>query len=220
MIDIIVPIWKPIDWTSFDVVKKVRSQIKPAKVGHAGTLDPFAEGVLMLCTGSKTKLIESFMNEEKEYIAKIILNYETDTLDLTGKIISSNPNSIMYDKETILNALSKFKGDIMQEPPMYSALKYNGQPLYKLARKGEIVERVKRKIKIYDITLLNYDKNELLIKVRCGRGTYIRSLALDIAKELGTVGYLHSLIRTRIGEYNKDSCVKIEDFSEWLSSIA
>jgi len=220
MIDSIIPMWKPVDWTSFDVVKKIRSQIRPAKVGHSGTLDPFAEGVLMLCTGKKTKLIESFMDEEKEYIARIILGHETDTLDLTGKIISSDIAIPQYDKGDILKALSKFKGSIMQEPPMFSALKYNGQPLYKLARKGLVVKRVKRKIKIYDIILLDYKKEEILIKVRCGRGVYIRSLALDIAKELGTVGYLQSLIRTRIGKYDEGACIQIEDFPKWLLSIA
>ena len=220
MIDAVIPIWKPVSWTSFDVVKKIRNQIKPVKVGHAGTLDPFAEGVLMLCTGKKTKSVESFMDKEKEYIAKIVLGYETDTLDLTGKIISSDANIPKHNKKKIADVLSKFKGNIMQEPPMYSALKLNGKPLYKLARQGIIVKRKKRKVKIYDIELLDSTRKELSIKVRCGRGTYIRSLAIDIAKELGTVGYLQSLTRTRIGEYDKDSCIKIKDFPKWLLSIA
>ena len=218
MIDAVIPIWKPVSWTSFDVVKKIRNQIKPVKVGHAGTLDPFAEGVLMLCAGKKTKSVELLMDKEKEYIAKIVLGYETDTLDLTGKIISSDADIPKYNEKIISDVLSKFKGNIMQEPPMFSALKFNGKPLYKLARQGVIVKRKKRKVKIYDIELLGSTRKEISIKVRCGRGTYIRSLALDIAKELGTVGYLQSLTRTRIGEYDENSCIKIKDFPKWLLS--
>ena len=147
MINTVIPIWKPVHWTSFDVVRKIRSMIKPAKVGHAGTLDPFAEGVLMLCTGSKTKTIECFMNQEKEYVSEITLGSETDTLDLTGNIIkrAQIPN---INENIIQNVLSDFIGDIMQEPPMYSALKYNGHPLYKLARKGINIHRKKRLVKM------------------------------------------------------------------------
>ena len=158
MINAIIPVWKPIDWTSFDVVKKIRSQIKPAKVGHAGTLDPFAEGVLMLCAGEYTKKVELFMDKEKEYIAKIQLGVETDTLDLTGNITKTAviPDLSIKNIEDIIKL---FIGEIKQEPPMYSALKVNGQPLYKFARQGINIPRKKRKVTIYDIQLIDFIKD-------------------------------------------------------------
>jgi len=217
MINYVIPMWKPVDWTSFDVVKKIRSQIKPAKVGHAGSLDPFAEGVLMLCTGKKTKSIESFMDQEKEYVSEIFLGSETDTLDITGKVVTT-ASIPKLNQQLIQDVLSDFIGDIMQEPPMYSALKYNGKPLYKLARKEITVCRKKRGVKIYDIELLDFRVDSINIKVKCGRGTYIRSLARDIAIRLGTVGCLKSLKRTRIGDYDKKVCIAIKEFPEWLSA--
>ena len=217
MINYVIPMWKPVDWTSFDVVKKIRSHFKPAKVGHAGTLDPFAEGVLMLCTGEKTKSIESFMDQEKEYVAEIILGSETDTLDITGKVVKTSQIP-KINKQSILDVLFNFTGDIMQEPPMYSALKYNGKPLYKLARKQITVYRKKREVKIYDIELFDFSVDSINIKVKCGRGTYIRSLARDIALNLGTVGHLNSLKRTRIGDYDEKACITIKEFPEWLSA--
>ena len=217
MINYVIPMWKPVDWTSFDVVKKIRSYIKPAKVGHAGTLDPFAEGVLMLCTGEKTKSIESFMDQEKEYVAEIMLGSETDTLDITGKVVKTSQIP-KINKQSIQDVLFDFTGDIMQEPPMYSALKYNGKPLYKLARKEITVFRKKRQVRIYDIVLQDFKVNSINIKVKCGRGTYIRALARDIALSLGTVGHLKSLKRTRIGNVSQDDCITIEGFSKWLSA--
>ena len=217
MINAIIPVWKPIDWTSFDVVKKIRGQIKPAKVGHAGSLDPFAEGVLMLCAGKFTKKVESLMDKEKEYIAKIYLGIETDTLDLTGNIVKT-ANIPDLSKEQIKSVLKIFIGDIKQEPPMFSALKVNGQPLYKSARKGINIPRKERIISIYDIELIDYSQDNLTLKVTCGRGTYIRSLAKDIANKLNTVGHLVALKRTRIGAYDKKNCIDIEDFSKWISA--
>ena len=154
MINAIIPVWKPINWTSFDVVKKIRNQIKPSKVGHAGSLDPFAEGVLMLCTGNFTKKVELFMDKEKEYIATIRFGLETDTLDLTGKIVKTSKIPIL-SKNIILYVLKQFIGSLKQEPPMFSALKVNGQPLYKLARQGINIARKMRDVKIYNIQLLN-----------------------------------------------------------------
>ena len=156
MIDAIIPVWKPVDWTSFDVVKKIRGQIKPAKVGHAGTLDPFAEGVLMLCTGKYTKLVETFMDKEKEYLAEIKFGVETETLDPTGKIVKTADVPILTQK-VINDVLNRYIGEIRQEPPMFSALKVNGKPLYKYARKGIVIPREKRKVNIYHITLIQYN---------------------------------------------------------------
>ena len=192
MINAIIPIWKPVDWTSFDVVKNIRGQIKPAKVGHAGTLDPFAEGVLMICTGEFTKKVESFMDKEKEYIADIQLGIETDTLDPTGNIVKT-ANIPGLSKEQIKMVLKIFIGNIKQEPPMFSALKVNGQPLYKSARRGINIPRKKRVISIHDIELIDFSKDIIRIKVICGRGTYVRSLAKDIAVKLNTVGHLIAL---------------------------
>ena len=217
MINAIIPVWKPIDWTSFDVVKKIRAQIKPAKVGHAGTLDPFAEGVLMLCTGIFTKKVEYFMNKDKEYLAEIQLGVETDTLDPTGNIVktASIPD---LSQAQIKKVLKIFIGNTMQEPPMFSAIKVNGQPLYRFARKGINLPRKKRVITIHEIELIDFSKDIITIKVVCGRGTYIRSLAKDIAEKLNTVGYLAVLKRTRIGEYDKKNCIEIEDFPKWISA--
>ena len=217
MINEIIPIWKPVDWTSFDVVKKIRNQIKPAKVGHAGTLDPFAEGVLMLCTGKFTKKVESFMNQDKEYLAEIKLGVETDTLDPTGNIVKTKsiPNLSQGQIKTVLKI---FIGNTMQEPPMFSAIKVNGQPLYRFARKGINLPRKKRVITIHEIELIDFSKDIITIKVTCGRGTYIRSLAKDIAEKLNTVGHLGVLKRTRIGEYDKKNCIQIENFPEWISA--
>jgi len=217
MIDAIIPVWKPVDWTSFDVVKKIRGQIKPAKVGHAGTLDPFAEGVLMLCTGKYTKIVETFMDKEKEYFAEIKLGVATETLDPTGKIVKTA--DVPHLTEKIINdVLNKFIGKIRQEPPMFSALKVNGQPLYKYARKGIIIPRQKRTVNIYGITLNQFSQDTITLKVTCGRGTYIRSLAQDIADELNTVGHLVKLVRTRIGEFDENKCIELKDFPEWLSA--
>tara|TARA_B100001029_G_C15057049_1_gene455202 strand:- start:360 stop:1040 length:681 start_codon:yes stop_codon:yes gene_type:complete len=218
-IDLIVPFWKPIDWSSFDVVKKVRNKIKPNKVGHSGTLDPFAQGVLVLCIGRKTKESENLMTLKKEYIGTIKLGEETDTLDSTGKVIKKKSIPNLYD-QCIKSVLNSFIGEGIQVPPMYSALKKNGIPLYKLARKGIIVEREARPIKIYDIELLSFEDSEIIFRVECGKGTYIRTLAQDIAKKLGTCGYLIQLSRTKVGNYSKLNSIQIDNLNEWLSTIA
>ena len=217
MIDAIIPVWKPVGWTSFDVVKKIRNQIKPAKVGHAGTLDPFAEGVLMICTGKFTKKVESFMDREKEYSAEIQLGIETNTLDTTGDIIKTADVPDLSEMQ-IKKVIKKFIGDIKQEPPMFSALKVDGQRLYKAARKGINVPRKKRVVSIYDIHLTHFTNNTITLAVTCGRGTYIRSLGKDIAEALHTIGHLATLKRTRIGEYDIKNCIDLKDFPQWISA--
>ena len=218
-IDLVVPFWKPVDWSSFDVVKKVRNQIKPNKVGHSGTLDPFAEGVLVLCIGKKTKESERLMALKKEYIGTIQLGLETDTLDSTGEVIKKMdiPN---LDNSKIESVLNDFIGEGYQIPPMYSALKKNGTPLYKLARKGVEVEREPRPIQIYDIELISFKDNKITIRVECGKGTYIRTLAKDIAGKLNTCGHLVQLSRTKVGDYSELDSIQIENLNEWLSTIA
>ena len=218
-LDIVVPFWKPIDWSSFDVVKKVRNQIKPNKVGHSGTLDPFAEGILVLCIGKKTKESEKLMGLKKEYVGTIQLGVETDTLDSTGQIVQEKVISELKEGE-IIAVLNEFIGDGSQIPPMYSALKKNGTPLYKLARKGIQVERDPRPIKIYDIELLKFEDNQITFRVECGKGTYIRTLAKDIADKLNTCGHLIQLSRTKVGDYSEMDSIQIENLNEWLSTIA
>ena len=213
----IVSIWKNPDWTSNDIIKYVKYLISPYKVGHAGTLDPFAEGVLILCVGSMTKKVNEMMDCEKEYIAEIKLGKRTDSLDSTGKV-SKIKKYIKPDTQVIIDILHKFKGEIEQIPPMFSALKKNGQRLYNLARKGITIEREPRKVFIKDIKLISCSKNSIIINVKCGKGTYIRALARDIAHLLKTEGYVEKLVRTKVGSFNEKNSISVKDFKEWLLS--
>ena len=206
-------VWKPVDMVSSDIVKIAKNKIGPSgKVGHAGTLDPFAEGVLVLCCGTKTKEVPNIMAMKKEYLATIKLGVETDTLDSTGEIYKSS--SIPHiDKESIDRVLNKFKGDINQTPPAFSALKLNGKRLYEYARCGIRIIKKPRKVTIslLDLVKLNSIDGTIALKVICSSGTYIRSLAADIAIELGTRGYLKELQRLRVGDYTKEECISIEE---------
>jgi len=215
---LIYNIYKPVEWTSFDVVKKVRIITKEKKVGHAGTLDPFAEGILIVGTGKDTKILSSISNNPKTYKAKLILGSTTDTMDNKGKIIESKiiPKLEMEKVNSVINS---FIGDYKHYPPMYSAKKVNGVRLYKLARENKIVKRNPILSNILDITLNDLKKTEVSFSVSCSKGTYIRVLGSDIAKKLGTVGYLNQLIRTKIGPYNISSSIKIKDFEEQWKSI-
>ncbi len=216
----IININKPMEWTSFDVVKKIRSATRIKKVGHAGTLDPFATGVLIVLTGKNTKRQSEFMAMPKTYVAEIKLGHLMDTGDRTGKIIESLPVPKL-DEEQIIAALDVFQGEIQQIPPMYSAKKIKGQTLYKLARQGKSVERQPSTITIHSIELLSFDDDRLSLKVNCGRGTYIRVLAEDIARELGTLAYVEELTRTAIGNYRIEDALSIPEFIEnWKSSAA
>jgi tRNA pseudouridine55 synthase len=217
--DAIVNVWKPIGWTSFDVVKKIRGFVKPSKVGHAGSLDPFAEGVLVICIGRMTKKVESLMDHEKEYVATIQLGAETDTLDTEGKVIKEAKITPLSNKK-IESLLSTFLGKSDQIPPMYSALKVNGKRLYELAREGKVIERKPRKITITELELLDNNKDSLKIRVKCGRGTYIRVLASDIANAMNTVGFLKSLVRTQVGNFKQEDSIPVENVAEWLSATA
>jgi tRNA pseudouridine55 synthase len=206
----IIALNKPATWTSFDVVKKIRKLSGIRKVGHAGTLDPFATGVLIVCLGRATKQIKGFMNTKKEYIAQIELGTETDTMDLTGSIIRELPVPNL-DEEKIVVSIKQFIGDIEQEIPAFSAAKYRGQRLYRMARRGEHIPTLKKEVKIYDIELLSWGKNTIQIRVECGPGTYIRTLGNDIAQSLGCVGYLKSLVRTRVGSYSIKDTYTIDE---------
>ena len=211
-------IYKPVEWTSFDVVKKVRIITKEKKVGHAGTLDPFAEGILIVGTGKDTKVLSSISNNPKTYKAKLILGSTTDTMDNKGKIIESKIIPRL-EMAKVISVINSFVGDYKHYPPMYSAKKVNGVRLYKLARENKIVKRNPILSNILDIRLNDFKETEVSFSVSCSKGTYIRVLGRDIAKKLGTVGYLNQLIRTKVGPYNISSSIKIKDFEEQWKSI-
>ena len=213
----IVSIWKRPDWTSNDIVKYLKPFIRPLKVGHAGTLDPFAEGVLVLCTGKMTKQVSTVMDSEKEYLVDIKCGKRTDTLDSTGEVTAIKECKPL-ETQKITKVLNLFKGEIDQIPPMYSALKYKGKRLYSLARKGIEVPRQARKVLINNIELLSHDDNSIRIKVLCGKGTYIRSLARDIGHKLDTEAYVQNLTRNRVGCFDKKASISAEDFKIWLLS--
>jgi len=210
---------KPLDWTSFDVVNKIRYTTRIKKVGHAGTLDPFATGVLLILTGKNTKRQNEFMEMPKTYETLIQLGHRMDTGDRTGQILASKTVPELSDP-LILQTLERFMGEIEQIPPMYSAKKVDGQKLYKLARQGKIIERKPSRIKIYDIELLSHASDQLHLRVKCGRGTYIRVLAEDIAHMLGTEAYVEELVRTAIGDYRIADAQSIPEFIENWKSFA
>ena len=208
----ILNIDKPAGLTSFQVVKKIRKHFNIRKVGHAGTLDPSATGVLLILTGKATKNSISLTGLEKEYLAEIELGIETDTDDIEGKIISRSSIENEYNGENIQNILNQFVGEIDQIPPVYSAIKFQGKPLYKYARQGINVDLKPRKIRIDNISLIDLQWPVFSINVRCSKGTYIRALARDFGKKLGTGAYLKSLIRTRIGPYRVEEALNLNDF--------
>ena len=200
----IIPIWKPANCTSFDVVKNIRNQIR-VKVGHAGTLDPFATGVLVVLVGiNYTKKSAFFMNTNKTYLATIYLGVKTDTYDLKGKILEKN--TTIPTNEDISKTLNYFQGTIHQIPPMYSAKKVNGKKLYELARQGIEIERLAVEVSIQTI-LINYNYPFLEVEVSCSKGTYIRSLAHDLGLKLGCGAHLHALRRIKSGYFSINDCI-------------
>ena len=201
--------YKPVGLTSFGVVKAVRKITREKKVGHGGTLDPFADGVLVIGTGTDTKNLSNITMMDKSYIAKLKLGMTTDTLDVEGKITTEAkiPNISSND---LVNILKEFEGQSYQIPPMYSAKKVNGRRLYQLARKNITVARDPVKINVSKIDLLEYRGDEVTFSVTCSKGTYVRVLGSDIAKKAGTVGYLISLRRVSIGNYEMKDSIDIE----------
>lgn len=190
--------------TSRDVVNRVVKIFNTKKVGHTGTLDPLATGVLVICVGTATKLVSDFTNHDKEYIATVLLGKLTDTMDSTGNLIREE--KVVKAKEEIIDALSSFKGKYIQTVPIYSAVKVNGKKLYEYARCNESVELPKREVEIYDIELLNMDDNTFSFRCRVSKGTYIRALINDIASKLNTIGIMTDLRRISVGKFNiKDS---------------
>jgi tRNA pseudouridine55 synthase len=207
---------KPLHWTSFDVVRKIRNAIRIKKVGHAGTLDPLATGLLIVCTGKFTKQINEFMAQEKEYTGSITIGATTATYDLESKPENEKDFLHITDK-AIIAATQQFIGEIQQLPPIYSAIKKDGVALYELARRGEAVELKPRNITIKQFEITAIALPVIYFKVVCSTGTYIRSLANDFGAALGCGGYLSALRRTKIGEHSVENAVGMEAFMESLS---
>ncbi len=196
------------EMTSHDLVNIVRRQINQKRVGHTGTLDPNATGLMMIAVGKSTKLVQYLQSDSKEYILEMKLGVLTDTLDIWGSVVREEEFSKPTEAEFKAVLLS-FLGKQMQTPPMYSAIKHKGKKLYELAREGKTIEVPQREIEIYEIELLDYEES-IKIKVSCSSGTYIRTLCLDIAESLGTIGTMTSLVRTKIGDFTIDQANSID----------
>ena len=204
---------KPLHWTSFDAVKKIRYLVRTKKVGHAGTLDPLATGLLIICTGKFTKKINEYMAQEKEYSGTFILGATTPTFDLESEPGNFRSFEHISEKD-INNIVNKFTGEILQVPPIHSAIKVKGKRVYELARKGQEVKLEPRKIFIKEFEITSVDLPVIHFRVVCSTGTYIRSLANDVGEALGCGAYLGSLSRTRIGVFKLEEALTIEQFEK------
>lgn len=214
----VILIDKPLEWTSFDVVKKVRNNIRIKKVGHAGTLDPLASGLLILCTGKKTKSIEEYMGQVKEYTGTFTIGSTTPTFDLE----SEPTNHKVYDhitSEDIEKVRDQFLGEITQTPPIHSAVKVDGKRVYELARKGETVKLKSRQVTVSEFEITKIDLPQIEFRVVCTKGTYIRSLADDFGEELGIGAHLSRLRRTKIGNFKVDDAYQLNDLITYLSEL-
>ncbi|MCT4613336.1 MAG: tRNA pseudouridine(55) synthase TruB [Marinifilaceae bacterium] len=215
---------KPYEWTSFDLVNKIKFKlkhkyrVKKIKVGHAGTLDPLATGLMLVCVGKYTKKIESLQSTTKEYIADIKLGESTPSFDLETEVDHTFPTDHITI-EKIQESLTEFVGDIMQRPPTFSAVKVDGKRAYSYARAGKEVEIKEKPIRINSIEILSYENNILRLRIDCGKGTYIRSLARDIGQKLDSGAHLTALQRTKVGEYNIENALEIEDFISILEKL-
>ena len=213
---------KPLDWTSFDVVNRVRNmlcrklEVKKLKVGHAGTLDPKATGLVIVCTGKVTKQIDLIQAQEKEYVATLKLGATTPSFDLESEEDAQFPTEHIT-QELIEQVLPKFLGEIDQVPPVFSAIKVNGKRAFDYARKGAEIELKSRKIVVKSITIERFEMPELELRIACGKGTYIRSLARDLGEELNSGAYLIGLRRTAIGENRVENAWSLEQFQEQLA---
>lgn len=215
-IDGVLNISKPAEWTSHDVVGKLRRSLGIRKVGHAGTLDPMATGVLPILLGKATRVSEYLMEWDKEYEAILRLGQDTDTQDATGVVIQERPVAGITE-EAIREAAAKFVGNLQQVPPMYSALKVEGQPLYKMARAGKTVDRQPRPVTIHQLDVLSVDIPEVSFRVACSKGTYVRTLCADIGEALGVGAHLRQLCRTRVGPIHfEDSVSPLDVNPEYL----
>lgn len=215
---------KPLGWTSFDVVKRVRASLlrriglKKMKVGHAGTLDPLATGVMIVTTGRATKQIESLQAGVKEYVATIALGATTPSFDLETEIDARYPTGHIT-RELVEQTLPRFKGEISQVPPSFSACKIEGRRAYEMARSGEEVELKPKTLVIDELELLDFSPESITLRVVCSKGTYIRALARDIGEALGSGGHLTALRRTRVGEVTEDICLTVDQAVELIRTV-
>ena len=205
----IINVYKEKDFTSFDVVAKLRGILKQKKIGHTGTLDPDAVGVLPVCLGSATKLCDMLTDKKKEYIAEFVLGKETDTQDISGQVIKET--EVVCTQEEVKTAIQSLVGDYDQLPPMYSAIKVDGKRLYELARQGKEVERKKRPVTFYEIEIIKCELPYVTIRVLCSKGTYIRTLCHDIGQKLGCGAAMTELERTRSGQFTKENAYTLAE---------
>lgn len=220
----IIYVDKPLTWTSFNVVKRVRStllrrmKLRKMKVGHAGTLDPLATGVMIICTGRATKRIDELQAHTKEYVATIALGATTPSYDLETEIDATYPTEHIT-REMVEETLTRFTGAIEQVPPAFSACKVDGKRAYKMARKGHEVELKPKLLVIDEIELLNYAPTSITVRVVCSKGTYIRALARDIGAALNSGGHLTALRRTRVGDVKVEDCLSVEQAVELIERV-
>lgn len=208
----IIPINKPSGWTSFDVVNKIKHMVYPNKVGHLGTLDPMATGVLLVVVGKATRLFDIMQEKTKTYVATFEFGYETDTLDTTGKI--TDKNEYIPTMEEIEKVLPEYIGKINQIPPKYSAKSINGVRAYDLARKGVEFDIPAKMVEIQSIEILDYKDKKLILEIKCGSGTYIRSIGRDMAYKLNTLATMTELVRTKVGSFDILDCYEIEQINK------
>lgn len=217
MVNGIINVYKEKGYTSFDVVAKMRGIFGQKKIGHTGTLDPDAQGVLPVCLGKATKVCDLLTDKDKVYKATMLLGIQTDTLDISGKVC--NKAVVNVTEQQVRDVVSTFVGTIEQVPPMYSALKVNGKKLYELAREGKTIERKARKVSIYDITIDEICLPEVVMTVSCSKGTYIRSLCDDIGTKLGCYGCMKDLLRTKVACFDIGDAYKISEIEKLKESI-
>jgi tRNA pseudouridine55 synthase len=206
----IINIYKEKGYTSHDVVAKARGILKQKRIGHTGTLDPDAEGVLPICVGMATKVVPYLTDANKSYIAKVVLGTTTTTEDATGEVVSEKPVNVT--QQQVKAVVKSFLGEYKQVPPMYSAIKINGVRLYELARQGKIVERPERTVQIFQCEILEWcDEKSFMLEVTCSKGTYIRTLCTDIGEKLGCGAHMGSLVRTRVAHYLLEKSIKLSE---------
>ena len=214
----VILIDKPVNWTSFDIVARIRRLTNVKKVGHAGTLDPLATGLLIVCTGKKTKEISEYQAQRKKYTGIITLGKSSPSMDLATEITETVlPDDLSEEK--IISVRNKFLGNIEQVPPMFSALKHKGKALYKYARAGKEVERNPRQVEIFTFEITEIDLPDIHFEISCSKGTYIRVIADDFGKELGCGGILSLLRRTEIGDYKVDDALNVDEFTSKFNVV-
>ena len=210
----IINVYKEAGYTSFDVVAKLRRILHIKKIGHTGTLDPDAVGVLPICIGKATKVCDMLTNTDKTYVATLLMGVSTDTYDTSGTVLEEK--EVNVTPEMVENTVRSFIGEQEQVPPMYSAIKVNGKKLYELARQGKVIERKPRKINIYNIEIIDIQLPRVKMRIDCSKGTYIRSLCHDIGKQLGCLGCMENLVRERVGDFSIDDAIIIEEIQSLM----